>query len=263
MKTISSKDNQIVKETASLREKKYRDTLGQYIVEGPNLVRELIEYGGRIRFIFLKAGAGAEARQIARDADGLTAVYELTEDLFSKIDSDISTQGIVAVAWKPSYDRDTFFRAVGERNVIVFDRLQDPGNVGTLMRTAEAMGFGGAVLIKGTADPFQPKAVRAAAGSILRFPYIFCDSGAEAGSMLRAAGKKLYAAFMEGSVCVTDADLRENAAIILGNEGNGVSDELAAVSEKLYIPMDGGTESLNAAAAGTIIMYEAKRQKSE
>ena len=68
---------------------------------------------------------------------------------------------------------------------------------------------------------------------------------------------------MEGSVCVTDADLRQNAAIILGNEGNGVSDELAAVSEKLYIPMDGGTESLNAAAAGTIIMYEAKRQKSE
>ena len=127
MKTISSKDNQIVKEVASLHEKKYRDLLGQYIVEGPNLVRELVEYGGRIRFIFLKAGASAEAVQIAREADGLTAVYELTEDVFSKIDSDVSTQGIVAVTWRPTYDRETFLRAVGDKNVIVFDRLQDPG----------------------------------------------------------------------------------------------------------------------------------------
>ena len=262
MKSISSPNNSIVKEAASLKEKKYRDTLGLFLVEGPNLVKELLDQGGKARFIFLKAGAGAEAQEIALKAEGLAAVYELSPDVFSKIASDKSPQGIVAVAEKKTIGPEEFFRETGNKDLLVLDRLQDPGNVGTLMRTAEALGFGGALLIKGTADPYQPKAVKAAAGSVLRFPFIFCEDGKEAVSLLKAAGKKLYAACMTGSVCVRTADIKENAAIVLGNEGNGVSDELIAASERLYIPMDGGTESLNAAAAGTIIMYEAKRQRN-
>ena len=263
MKTISSANNSTVKEAASLKEKKYRDSLGVYLIEGPNLVGELLDHGGKARFIFLMAGADAEAQEIAQRAEGLSAVYELSREAFMKIASDQNPQGIMAVAEKKDMSLEDFFGAVGNRNVLVLDRLQDPGNVGTLIRTAEAMGFGGAVLIKGTADPFQPKAVRAAAGSILRFPVLQCGSGKEAAVLLKTAGKKLYAACMEGSVRICDADLEENAAIILGNEGNGISEELKAVSETMYIPMDGNTESLNAAAAGTIIMYEAKRQRMQ
>ena len=241
MKSISSANNEIVKEASSLKEKKYRDALGLYLIEGPNLVRELLDRKGKARFIFLLAGAGPEAQELAQRADGLTAVYELSREAFSKIAADQNPQGIMAVAEKDDIDTDGFFEKVGEKDIRVLDRLQDPGNVGTLMRTAEALGFGGAVLIKGCADPYQPKAVRAAAGSVLRFPFIFCEDGKSAAALLKEKGKRLYAACMEGSVCVRTADIKENAAIIIGNEGNGVSAELTAEAEKLYIPMDGGT----------------------
>jgi TrmH family RNA methyltransferase len=263
MNTISSKDNQIVKEAASLKEKKYRDALGLYLIEGPNLVRELMDFGGRPRFIFLKAGAGEEAQAIARKAEKLTAVYELSAEAFAKVSSDSSPQGIIAAAEKDFLKSDEFFRRAGDGNVLVLDRLQDPGNVGTLLRSAEAFGFAGAVLVKGCADPYQTKCVRAAAGSILRFPMLFCDSGKEAAKVLRGAGKKLYAACMEGEVSLYDAALERNTAVIIGNEGNGVSEELISEAERLYIPMYGATESLNAAIAGTIIMYEAKRQNKQ
>ncbi len=262
MKTITSKDNPLIKEAASLKEKKYRDGLGMFLVEGPNLVRELMEFGGRPRFIFLKAGAGDEAQQLALKAEKLTAVYEIPEGLFSKVATDNTPQGIIAAANKPEWTMDRFFEETKDRNILVLDRLQDPGNTGTLIRTAEALGFGGIIFVKGTADPFQPKVVRAAAGSVLRMPMLFLESGKDAAVILKAKGKKLYAAFMEGSVSIQDADLKANAAVVIGNEGNGVSQELAEASEKLFIPMDGKTESLNAAIAGTIIMYESKRQRS-
>ncbi len=262
MKTISSRDNSTVKEAASLQEKKYRDALGLFLVEGPNLVRELIQYGGRIRFIFLKAGAGEEAWEIARLAEGLTAVYELSEDAFFKIVPEKNSQGIVAVVEKKEIGTDDFFRAVGSANVLVLDRIQDPGNMGTLIRNAEAFGFGGVILVKGCADPYQPKVVRASAGSLLRMPLLQCGSP-EIPELLKKAGKKTYGACMTGDTAARNADLKKDAAVIIGNEGNGISEELLSASERLYIPMAGKTESLNAAMAGTVIMYESMRQRSE
>jgi TrmH family RNA methyltransferase len=262
MKTISSRDNSIVKEAASLQEKKYRDQLGLFLVEGPNLVRELLEYGGRTRFIFIEAGAGDEVRNIAQNAEELTAVYELSEEAFLKIVPDRTAQDIVAVAEKKVPTPGSFFETSGDKNVLVFDRVQDPGNMGTLIRNAEAFGFGGVMLIKGCADPYQPKVVRASAGSVLRMPILMCDDGQNAIDLLEKAGKNIFAACMEGDVAIGKADLRKDTAIIIGNEGNGISDRLISASTALYIPMEGHIESLNAAAAGTIIMYESMRQRS-
>ena len=261
MKKISSKDNSIVKEAASLNEKKYRDSLGLYLIEGPNLVREYIEFGGRPRFIFLKAGASEEAARIAESSEELTAVYELSSDAFMKLSSGPSPQGIVAAAEKSDETAASFLAKVKDKNILVLDRLQDPGNVGTLIRNSEAFGFGGVVMIKGSADPYQPKCVRAAAGSIFRHPILFCKDGDEAISLLKAAGKTVYSACMNGEVMITKADLRKNTAIVIGNEGNGISDDILSSSIGLSIPMEGHTESLNAAVAGTIIMYESKRQR--
>lgn len=261
MITITSKDNQIIKEVSSLREKKYRDKLGLYLIEGPNLVKELMDFGGRPRFIFIKVGANDEVRNIVSNADETSTVYELTEDVFGKISDTLNPQGIVAVADKTEYSVNTFFNSVMDGNVLVLDRLQDPGNVGTLIRLSEAMGFKGVIFIKGSADPYQPKVVRAAAGAILRVPMLFLDSAEECIELLNRYNKKIYAAFMDADKVVSEADLKKNVAIIIGNEGSGISKDFEKKSEKLMIPMSGKTESLNAAIAGTIIMYESKRQR--
>jgi len=262
MKSITSKDNSIIKEVASLQEKKYRDKLGLYLVEGPNLVKETMNYGGRPRFIFTKVGASDEVQEIAGLAETTSTVYELTEDVFMKISDTQNPQGIIAVVEKKEYTSQSFFESVADGNVLVLDRLQDPGNVGTLIRLAEAMDFKGVIFIKGCADPYQPKVVRAAAGAILRTPMLFCEDANQCINELSKHNKKAYAAFMNAKLRVMDADLKENSAVIIGNEGSGISKEFEEHTEKIMIPMSGETESLNAAIAGTIIMYESKRQKS-
>lgn len=263
MKSITSKDNSIIKEVASLREKKYRDRLGMYIVEGPNLVKEVLEYGGRPRFIFIRVGASQELTEILKLADNTSTVYELTGDVFAKISDTANPQGIIAVADKREYSPEDFFKAVSGGNVLVLDRLQDPGNTGTLLRMCEAMDFKGVILIKGCADPYQPKVVRAAAGAVQRLPMLFAEDADEAAGWLLSHGKRIFGAFMNADTDISDADLRENAAVIIGNEGSGISDEFGKYAERVKIPMSGKTESLNAAIAGTIIMYESKRQKSK
>lgn len=262
MKTIASKDNSIVKTAASLKEKKYRDALGLYLLEGPNPIREYMDIGGRPRFIFIKAGAGEELQKIAASAKEPTAVYELSEDAFLKIPSPGNPQGIIAVAEENILSEKEFMEKTGNRNILVLDRIQDPGNTGTLLRTAEAMGFGGAIFIQGSADPYQPKVVRAAASSVFRLPMLFVKDAEQALALLAAAGKSVFSACMTGDVSADKADLRQNAAIVIGNEGNGVGKVFLKSSKRVFIPMEGKTESLNAAVAASIIMYESKRQRS-
>ena len=263
MQFISSKDNKIVKEAASLSEKKYRDRLGLYILEGPDPILEAFMHGGRPRFIFTEAGAGSAEidRIVALAQDRSSAVFELAGDVFSRISLTETPQGVIAVMEKKLYKPDDFFKAAGERNVLVLDRVADPGNMGTLLRTAEAMGFGGAVIVKGSVDAYSPKVVRAAAGSILRLPLLFTSGAEETLGLLKANGKTAYAAVMRSGKAGFEYPLSENCAIIIGNEGNGVSEEILKEALHVYIPMDGETESLNAALAGGMLMYESLRQR--
>ena len=266
MKTITSLDNSIVKMVSSLAEKKFRDREGLYILEGPSRIAEALDANGKARFIFIRAESSSEeARSLAEKADakGL-AVYEVSDSVFKKLSQTETPQGILAVLEKPSYARDDFFKACLGKNLLVLDRVQDPGNIGTLLRTAEAAGFGGAVVIKGSGDPFSPKAVRAASGATERFPIIFTESANDTAAMLRSKGKRIFATAMDGATIYYKADLRKDAAIIVSNEGNGASLEiLEAADEILSIPMDGKTESLNAAIASGIIMFESRRQNHD
>jgi len=261
---ISSTENKIVKLTASLSEKKYRDKEACYIIEGPNLVREAILQGGRVRFIFTGAEQESdEVREIVHLAleKGL-AVYETSGNVFAKISQTQSPQGILAVMEKPHCTVESFFAAVGDKNVLVLDRVQDPGNMGTLLRCAEAAGMGGVVIVKGCGDVFSPKTVRAAAGSIARVPLYFAAGPAEAVSLLRSSGKRICATAMEGSIDYYNCNFKGDCAIVIGNEGNGVdADFLIGADEIISIPMEGLIESLNAGLAGGIIMYEAMRQQ--
>ena len=261
MEFISSKDNRIVKDAAALQDRKYRDRTGLFLLEGPNPIREAMQQGGRFRFIFTRAGTDLEKLGLQELAEnGAPAVYELAGDVFAKISDTETSQGVIAVAEKKTYSEEAFF-ARDDGNVLVLDRLQDPGNMGTLLRSAEAMGFSGVMLIRGCTDPWSPKVARAAAGSLLRLPLFAAGSGGEALRLLAAHGKTVYCAAMgEGSECYLQP-LAKNAAIIIGNEGGGASAELRAASLPLSIPMEGRTESLNAAVAGSILMYESLRQR--
>ena len=262
MREISSSENRIIKQAASLSEKKYRDSLGLYLIEGPNFIRDALKYGGGLRFIFMKAGASSkELGEIEALAEkNGPAVTILSGSAFEKICSTQTSQGVVAVAEKRICTEDEFF---GKKDacILVLDRVQDPGNLGTMLRSAEAFGFGGVLLMKGCADIYGPKLVRAAAGSLFRMPVYFADSPQEATELLKKHGKKLYATVMRGGTPCYSADLSKNAAVVIGNEGTGVCKEFIEASEGLTIPMTGDMESLNAGLAGGIIMYEAFRQK--
>ena len=258
---ITSVDNKSVRLAASLAEKKYRDKEGAYLLEGPNLIREALQYGGRLRFIFTQASHSTEELSKLTEAikdEGL-AIYETTDEILSKIAQTKTPQGIIAVAEKNSFSEEEFFKAVKGKNLLVLDRIQDPGNVGTLFRTAEAAGFGGIILIKGSQDPYAPKVVRAAAGSVQRLPHIAAETGIL--KKLKAEGYRIFAADMGGE-SQFNIDLTVKSAVVIGNEGNGISDEISEAADQIIsIPMLGRIESLNAGLAGGIIMYEVLRQQ--
>lgn len=263
MKEISSRDNKIIKDMAALSEKKRRDERGQFIIEGPNLVREALNEGIRLISVFCLAGSETpEILELLQSAelDGVPA-YTVSRDAFLRMTQTDTPQGILAAAEKKKFTEKEFFGTDGS-NVLVLDRIQDPGNMGTLLRTADAAGFTGVMLIKGCVDPFSPKVVRAAAGSLFRMPLMVGVETGKAAELLKSRGKTAMAAAMDAASAYYDEDLSENFALIIGNEGNGVSEELMSLTKKIAIPMAGRTESLNAALAGGIIMFEALRQKS-
>ena len=188
-----------------------------------------------------------------------SAVCVLSEDCFAKIATSQTPQPIMAVAEKRTWQMRDVFSPGG--NVLVLDRIQDPGNLGTLLRTAEATGFAGALIVKGGADPYGPKAVRAGAGCVFRFPLLLCESPAEALDILAKQRKQVWTADMEGTPCY-DAELAQNVAIVIGNEGNGADALFKENSGRVTVPMAGQTESLNAGIAAAILMYESLRQRA-
>ena len=253
MREISSKDNKIFRLCEQLTHKKYRDKLGLYLIEGENLLEEAV-----------KNGAGIKTVLMCRDYRGSLFGTEdksfcLSDKLFEQLAQTETTQGIMAIVEKPELSPDRFLDK-GGGNFIVLDRLQDPGNIGTILRTADAAGYELAIVMKGTADVFSPKAVRAATGSLFRMPVVFMDSVDELMEFTRAAGKKLVATCFDTDRYYYDENLKENIALIIGNEGNGISRELIEGSDlKIKIPMHGNIESLNASVAAGILMYEAVR----
>lgn len=253
MREISSKDNKIFRLCEQLSHKKYRDKLGLYLIEGENLLEEAVKNGAAIKTVLM-----------CRDYRGSLFGTEdkafcLSDKLFEQLSQTETTQGIMAIVEKPELSPDLFLDR-GGGNFIVLDRLQDPGNIGTILRTADAAGYELAIVMKGTADVFSPKAVRAATGSLFRMPVVFMDSVDELMEFTRAAGKKLVATCFDTDRYYYDENLKENIALIIGNEGSGISRELIECSDlKIKIPMHGNIESLNASVAAGILMYEAVR----
>jgi TrmH family RNA methyltransferase len=266
---ITSADNKAVKLAKKLLTKKGRDGLGYYLIEGPKLLAEALDNDADILFAFFceeTTDAGepcvsrlsALAEKAARaGADALLT----TERIFRGISNAETPQGVLAAVKKPVCGVKTLFSRAGA-NILVLDRLQDPGNVGSLIRTADAAGFGGVMAAAGTGDPYGPKAVRAAAGALFRIPVLFVRDAAEAAELLAGAGKRVAVADARGAVSCYDADIARDIALVIGNEGGGPSKAFAeSAFVTIGIPMPGGAESLNAAAAAAVLMFESVRQQ--
>ncbi|MEG0156086.1 MAG: RNA methyltransferase [Anaerovoracaceae bacterium] len=256
MKLISSIDNKIFKETKELLQKKYRGRSGLYLVEGEKLVGEAVRYN-RAKRVILR-----EDYEKKTGVHGVESVF-MTGKLFSKVAQTETSQGIIAVVSKEELGREAFVEKIreDEGNVIVLDGLQDPGNIGTIIRTADAAGYKGAVFIKGTVDVYSPKVVRSAAGSLLRLPLFHAESVKDAVDLLKGADKQIVGTSLRSAVYYHQADLTQNCAVVIGNEGNGMSEEFLAETDfNIKIPMEGEIESLNAAVAAGILMYQSVKK---
>ncbi|MBC8568495.1 MULTISPECIES: TrmH family RNA methyltransferase [Lentihominibacter] len=254
MKIITSKNNSIYKKALRLLKKKYRDETGMYLLEGVKPLEDAFYMDVKIKTVFLREGT--ENRPVFTETDTII----LSRDLFNRLSDTESSQGIIAVAEKYSYDNKSFSESVKDGNILIMDRLQDPGNIGTIIRTAEAAGYKGIIMMRGSGDVYSPKVVRAAAGSLFRMPVINADTVAEATELIKITGKKMVVTCFDTDVSCFDVDLTSNVAVVIGNEGQGVRDDFINSADlKIKIPMEGSIESLNAAVAAGILMYQSQK----
>ncbi len=188
--------------------------------------------------------------------------YEVvSEEMFAKMSDTKTPQGILCVVRQPQYSLKQLL-ATPAPLLVVLENLQDPGNLGTIVRTGEGAGITGVIMSSGTVDIFNPKVIRATMGSIFRVPFLYVEDVRETIGRLRTAGIRTYAAHLDGREYYDSFSFREGTAFLIGNEGNGLERKTAdAADAYLKIPMQGRVESLNAAIATSLLMYEAYRQR--
>lgn len=258
---IESSDNNRIKLVRKLQNKKGRDSENKLVIEGMNLVSEAIRRG--IKTDFVMVSDEFDGGQFLADikAGDRVLVCEIAAQTFNKIADADNGVGILAVIDKDAVASGDIAALPTDANVLVLDRLQDPGNIGTMIRTAVATGYGLIVCVKGTADVFSPKVLRATAGMIFDIPIIYVSDATELKDMMSRVGKQFVVTTVEGGRPYYEENLRTGIALVIGNEGNGVSDEILELADvRVTIPMKGDIESLNAAVSAAILMYEAVRQ---
>lgn len=188
--------------------------------------------------------------------------YEIVSDAVFREVSDTQTpQGILAVVRMPEYELRDLLKG-DETHLLILEGVQDPGNLGTMVRTGEGAGITGIIMSRTTVDLFNPKTIRSTMGSIYRIPYFIADDLLQTMQTLKENGVSLYAAHLKGEAFYDAFDYTKACGFLIGNEGNGLSAEVAdAADTYLKIPMQGRVESLNAAISASLLMYECSRQR--
>lgn len=188
--------------------------------------------------------------------------YEVVSDqIFAKISDTCTPQGILCVVEQFHYNMESLLKK--ENPVfLLLENIQDPGNLGTMLRTGEGAGISGVIMSRDTVDLYNPKVIRSTMGSIYRMPFLYAEDFAGAIGSVRQAGVSVYAAHLKGKTSYIKQDYRRGTAFLIGNEGNGLREETADLADVyIRIPMEGQVESLNAAVAASVLMYEAHRQR--
>ena len=247
METLSSLKNPKVIAWRSLKDKKGRDEQQAFLVEGVRMVEEALASGLPVKALLLR-----EDRRDDRIPDGIPS-FLLPDHVFQSVCDTKSPQGIAAVVGRN-------VKEAGGPRLLALDGVQDPGNVGTIIRTADAAGFDGVLFSPDCADLFSPKALRATMGSVFRLGFSFPPSLPDALKALKEKGYSVLSSQLDGDPFYDRKNLSDSFVLIIGNEGNGVSEEVRAVAtHRLCLPMRGGAESLNAAVAAGIMMYDLTR----
>ena len=253
---ITSASNQQMKNLTLLMKKaKARNEQGLFVVEGRRMAEEVpMEWLEKVYVSesFLK-----------ENEDFLTRFsYEVVSDAVFKAVSDTQTpQGILCLVKKPEYKISELLRG-DITHLLVLESIQDPGNLGTMLRTGEGAGISGVIMNQTTVDLFNPKTIRSTMGSIYRMPFFVTKDLEETLLELKKQGIKVYAAHLKGTLSYDEPDYKGPTAFMIGNEGNGLSDAIADMADTyIKIPMEGQVESLNAAISATLLMYEANRQR--
>ena len=246
MDRITSRTNPRVQRARSLRESKYRRETGCHFIEGDKLVREALTSGAALETVFVREGYPGER-------DFPCEMIEVTDGVMDALATAGTPQSLCAVARTPAAALPKTFRGT----VLLLEDVQDPGNVGTLIRTADALGAGAVILSPRCADPFSPKTLRASMGSVYHLPVYVADIPA-AIRTLNAQGYTCLCGHLKGSEILPPKTSK--MALLVGNEGNGVTDASAVLCYCYRLPMPGKAESLNAAIFGSILLYELTRK---
>jgi TrmH family RNA methyltransferase len=258
---LESVANPCVKKMAQLLQKKYRQESGDFLVEGLRAVEEAVD-SARVKALFFVQTEDRRTLELLDRAEAKgVCLYQTNALVIAKLCDTMAPQGMVACVQQDTCTLKQLAEQKQQGPVVVVDRLQDPGNMGTLIRTADAVGAAGIILLQGTVDVFSPKVVRSSMGSLFHVKLCGPVSGTEMTEWCREQGYRLAATTLENSRSIYDSDLTGRLALIIGNEANGVSNQLLQQAElQLHIPMPGRAESLNAAQAAGIILFESMRQ---
>jgi TrmH family RNA methyltransferase len=254
---ITSAQNPLLKEVRRAASRGARTAEGLLIAETFHLLEEALRSGLRVPVVLAERRVlGIVERHVARLRD--TKVHPLTDGLLESVGSMESAQGVLALVEPPVWTLDHVFR--GKPLVVILDGIQDPGNAGTIVRAAEAFGATGMLFLKGSVSPWNPKTVRASAGSLFRVPFVEGLDVQTVRVALKQRKVHSWIAVPRGGQAVPDADWSLPSALVIGSEGRGVSTGMSGAGLDLYIPTT-GVESLNAAVAASIVLYEAMRRR--
>ena len=245
---ITSKNNGQLKNVKKLMESpKERREKKLFVIEGLRLVNEAPV--SQVECLYVSE---TMERSGKIDLSRYRNIEVVSDEVFNSFSGTVTPQGVMAVVKMPEYE----FRGGAEKaTLLILDDIQDPGNLGTMMRTAEAAGVSGVIMSPGCVDIYNPKVIRSTMGSIFRVPFVICDLVPEIEN-LKMDGYAVYGAALDGASFYTDVEYPDKRAVVIGNEGRGISESvLNSVSEKIKIPMEGKVESLNAAVSAAVIVF--------
>ncbi len=256
---IKSNQNATIKHVKALQTKKHRDEYGEFIIEGEKLIEEALAYGAALSFAVFSETFTAEEEGMAvfqQLKDRGIPIYAAEERLFKDISETQTPQGVLAVVKKPVFDMDALMQS-NQLSFVLLDEIRDPGNLGTIVRTADACGLSAVLLLKGCVDIHNGKSVRSTMGSLFHIPVIQNLDSLTLMDQLKDNGVVTIGADPHSNQSVIELKPMDKYAIVIGNESKGMSSE---IEEKLNfsvtIPMPGKAESLNAGIAAAIMMYE-------
>lgn len=263
---ITSISNPQMKHILQLQKKsKARWQQRVFVVEGPKMVFEAPQNWVEKVYVSESYFRRMEERADIENAMSVEALagyqYEVVSDLVFKAISDTQTpQGILCLVKMPEYTLGDLL--TGVPHLLILESIQDPGNLGTMLRTGEGAGVTGIIMNRTTVDLFHPKVIRSTMGSLYRVPFVIAEDLREIVCILKQQDITLYAAHLKGEKSYDKPDYTKGTAFLIGNEGNGLTDEAADLADEyIRIPMAGQVESLNAAMAAGILMYEVNRQR--